>query len=493
VGGARKLGALLLAIACLATAALAAPAGAAAYGVIAGTVVSGPAEKPLAGIAVCVTDLPYAYEEKVACAGTDAYGQYAIAAPAGNYYVGYAIGDPRYRGHYHEYGPFSMISGPGLVAVAEGQLLRMPVERVDLARGSITGIVAGPGGRLGGIQVCAEAVTATETGETDLACTRSGYEGRFELPQLEADFYRVRFSSPSKYNGATEGLELESGNFVTKYFGGGSAASSATPLWVSAEHSDGGVNVVLQPGATIDGTVSGAGVGALRGVSVCAWGAEYVCGETDRNGNYSIPTLAAGSYKVEFAPQQLAAAPGAPPAARGDFPLIEFARQYWDDKPTFESALPVAIGEGGHVGNIDATLAKEAQPAPPVVPAPKPAPGTAVVGSKANVKGARATLSVTCQGAGACAGTIKLSTRVVTTRKGKNGKPTKHAHTAAIGQTSFSVPAGTTATVAATLNAAGKLLVHEAGAKGVTAKVAGPCVNPGTVKLLAPPAPKKPA
>jgi hypothetical protein len=453
----KRLGAALAVVLCLGVGVAAPSADAVGNGVIVGTVTSADNGKPLAALEVCAL---YLGQSPFECTVTYPDGTYTISVPAGEYLVKFGRLESDYEPKLYGY-PAAKFGA--IVKVPEGGASTPIDASLYATRGWIEGAVTSPDGApIEGALVCAESVTGTEIGETELACGRSQGGGRYRLGRLEASFYRVRFGPP------------EGGNFLSTYFGGGASADSATSLWVAADHPETGIDAVLQPGATISGNVSdAAGGGALRGVSVCAWSAaEYQCGETDGNGNYAIPRLTAGGYKVEFAPPR----------------FTDYARQYWNDKFSFEAAETVMVGTGASASGIDAKLTKESQPSPP---APAPTPGTAAVRPKAAVKGAKAALTVSCGGTGACAGTIKLATRVVTTRNGKNGKPTKRAHVVAIGHARFSIPAAATRTVSVTLNGAGKLLVQEAGAKGVRATVAGPGVRPGPVKLVSA-APRRP-
>jgi alpha-tubulin suppressor-like RCC1 family protein len=88
-------------------------------------------------------------------------------------------------------------------------------------------------------------------------------------------------------------------------------------------------------------------------------------------------------------------------------------------------------------------------------------------GSTIPVKGGgAAAVKLTCTGTATCGGKLTLTaeTKGKTTTKGK-GKGKKQAKTEAIGTAGFSIPAGKTATVKLTLNAAGKALLQAAHGK----------------------------
>jgi hypothetical protein len=479
----------MLAVAACLGAALAAPAAAAANGTIEGSVDSAATGLPLVEMPVCASSIPFGFEE---CAETNFLGHYALSVPAGTYTVEfnpYSLGG--YQPQWFFNSPTAAAATP--ITVNEGGTTG-PVNGALFSRyGAISGTVtsASGGGPASGIRVCASPTSTTEF-EFSYECSSTDEAGHYEIGFLEPGSYRVHFEAMFKYNEGTEGFELATGNYVSQYYLGQSQSASATPVGVNAGQTTGSVDVALQPGATISGNVSDAVTnGALQGISVCAWGTgEYACEETDKNGNYSLPTLAAGSYKVEFAPSRFydraAEKAGHFGTTRGEFPLIDYATQYWNDKLSFEAAEAVNATAGATASGINAKMVKQVQPPPPA-----PTPGTAVVGPKAKVKGGKASLSVKCEGAGACSGSLQLSAKVVTTKKVAKGKPKKKVHTAVIGKASFSIAAGKTSTVAVTLNGAGKDLVGQAGSKGVQASVSGSGVKAGSVTLVGQSKPKK--
>ncbi|MDX6375691.1 MAG: hypothetical protein QOD98_4679, partial [Nocardioidaceae bacterium] len=82
-----------------------------------------------------------------------------------------------------------------------------------------------------------------------------------------------------------------------------------------------------------DVTVSAAQYDPLADV----WG-EAASTSTDVDGNYVIGGLAAGTYRIGF------------------FPSDAHLMEYWDDRPTFETATDVIVAAGATVTGKDATL-----------------------------------------------------------------------------------------------------------------------------------------
>lgn len=475
-------------------------ASAATPGSISGTVTDSLTHAPLSQMTVCAYTATTHEEE--GCANTNANGEYVLAElEAGSYKVDF-LGGPSFSETGEDYNNYteqwynnqSSYAAANPVTVNEGQVTS-GINAALQGFGRISGTVvdAGNGWPINGIEVCVEPATETSYyGYYD--CTKTTASGQYETHGLSAGSYKLQFSAPEKYNEALEVWELEGPNYVTQYSGAQARPETAVAVAVSNGTVTGGVNAAMQAAATITGTVTDAVSNvALQGVEVCAWGAtSYECGRTSTLGTYSISRIPAGAYKVEFAPERLFNRAnykeGKPVWQRSEFPLADYAVQYWNEKDSFEAAESVTATGAVVTPGINARLVKQVQPPPP-----PPAPGLGIVGAKAKVKAGKAMLSVKCKGAGACKGKIKLAAKVVTVTKGKNGKAKKHSHVAVIGQGSFSVPAHKAKLVPVKLNGAGKLLVSQAGAKGLKAKVSGQGVKSGSVTLKgkAKPQPKK--
>ena len=102
----------------------------------------------------------------------------------------------------------------------------------------------------------------------------------------------------------------------------------------------------LASAGTIAGTVTEAGTSEpIEGVHVCAdgtvLGPEGGCAFTDAEGEYSIPGLETGSYKVDF---------------NGAEYGLNYIAQYYDDEATFEDAEWVNVSGESVTSGIDAVL-----------------------------------------------------------------------------------------------------------------------------------------
>ncbi len=97
----------------------------------------------------------------------------------------------------------------------------------------------------------------------------------------------------------------------------------------------------------VSGSVEDAGTHApLEEIQACAYRAasfEYAgCDSTDASGDYTIPTLTAGAYKVQFTVSYLGGA--------------NYLSQYYDGKSSWAEATPVSVSEGATTSSIDAAM-----------------------------------------------------------------------------------------------------------------------------------------
>jgi Carboxypeptidase regulatory-like domain len=451
-------------------------ASAATPGQIEGRVTSASSGDPIEGAEVCLFESA-TYEFDYNCAFTGPNGEYELEAEEGEYKVEFY--DFGYVTQWYSGKPTWETADP--VEVEEGEA----TEGINAALepepyGEITGKVtsAATGGSISGIEVCADS-TSDEFGGY---CEETDSNGEYAL-YLHSGSYSVLFYSPRKYNENPPYNEegLKGPNYVMQYYSGKMHRQEADSVTVSDGATTSGINASMQPGATITGTVTDALTGAaLQGMDVCAWGPqEFECSLTDANGNYAIPTLPTGAYKVEFQPNYFYISKPEENKEywqRTEYPLVEYLRQYFNDKFSFATAELVNATGGATTPGISARMTKEFE-APPV--------GIASVGAKAKVKGGKAQLHVKCGGPGACKGVVELRAKSKPKASGKK-KHKKGARIVLIGKAKFSIAAGKSKVVPVKLNGKGKALVRQAGKKGLKATVSGSGVKKGSVLLKGP-------
>ena len=461
--------------------ALPAAASAAEPGSISGQVTSASTGEPLYGIYVCAEPTTPGFST---CAYTEFNGEYEIEGlEAGSYKVEFQGGSGYFTQWYN--GKTSLAEADEVPVVSEEvteNINAALVERYGKISGTVTDASNGSG--IGGIEVC-----ASGRGETYYYdCAATNPDGTYTISYLGAGEYTVEFYSPYKYNESLEKEELEGPNFVRQYYNGKLHREEADGVSVSEGATTTNISASMQPGATISGTTTDAvSGGGIQGIYVCAWGATttHLCAETDKDGNYSIPALPADSYKVEFQPDYFFLKESEWEKEhwmRSDYPQMDYLRQYWNEKFSFEAAESITASAGSSTTGISAKMTKEVQPPPPI--------STAKSAKTAKVKGGKVLLKLSCPGPGDCTGNLKLTARqVIKPKKKAHKRNHKRSRTVTIGKNKFSVHAGTTATVKVKLNGAGKSLFAKSHGK-LKATLSGTHLTKATVTLKGK-APKK--
>jgi len=219
---------------------------------------------------------------------------------------------------------------PALIAAALVAMLMLPLDASAAGPGKIAGTVE-PVAVATEVEVCAIEPKASET------CTYPDSSGTYLLKNLSLGEQRVEF------------LPSHRSHYIPQYFDHKNSPSQATPIFLGGltplvEHVD--ADLIL--GGEIEGTVTAAdGGGPLTGVEVCALSAgertPAGCAKTDSGGQYALPTLLEGAYKVGF---------------WGKGPSADYAPGYFQGKSSFATATPVSVTAGAARAGVDATLSK---------------------------------------------------------------------------------------------------------------------------------------
>ena len=160
--------------------------------------------------------------------------------------------------------------------------------------GTIAGTVteASSGNPLGGVKVCSHVDPYT----FEDTCTTTDGAGSYALAPLPAGSYAIQFDDSAANR-----------NVVSQYYGGLTYPGTRVQL-ASASETRTGIDVALQEGSTIEGTVTDAAGGEpLAGIPACAYAEDPVthnlhgrCESSGPGGTYVIRGLAPGKYEVEF-------------------------------------------------------------------------------------------------------------------------------------------------------------------------------------------------
>jgi Carboxypeptidase regulatory-like domain len=303
-------------------------------GRIAGTVVAASGKAPLEGVRVC----PFQAGVELSgpsCDYTSPTGKYTISGLAsGSYKLKFSPEgfESNYASQYFD--GKATLAGADAIAVSTGATAAgIDAELIEL--GKIAGTVkAAGGGALPGISVCASASGANR-------CGTSNALGEYTIAGLPSGSYRVRFSGGTGY--------------VSEYYAGAARESDATPVGVSLATTTTGIDAELQKAGRIEGkAVDASSKAPLEGIEVCpldpsGFGQPLSsgCATTDAAGKYTIGGLAAGSYRVRFAP--LAFGPVVDPGQN-------YLTQYYSGKSVAGEGDLVPVTAGSPTSAINAEM-----------------------------------------------------------------------------------------------------------------------------------------
>lgn len=204
-------------------------------------------------------------------------------------------------------------------------------------------------------------VVAYSAGGAYVSETSTNAQGQYDIVGLTPGSYR---------------LQVEANAYLTSFYNGESTLASADPVIVSAGQTTPDINVAMQLGGQISGTVTDAGTGkgepgiyveiyatssastTTTSATTTGFGATgatgasgpvppplpfarfYGSAETDLGGHYTVSGLPAGSFAVAFEP------------GRGQ----AYGMQYYNDRVSLATADAVPVTLGADTGNINASL-----------------------------------------------------------------------------------------------------------------------------------------
>lgn len=238
------------------------------------------------------------------------------------------------------------VNAPALVA--PGRRSALPTTRADspasradrqsapakrkVKLGKISGKVTGPNKKpLAGVTVYAE---SPELGFYASANTEA--KGKYTIAEVGGGgTYKVEFYDPQ---------------YEVQWYKDQPSEASATPIVIKAGRSAGAINARLASYGSISGTVksaAGTPVDYARVSVTNLEGDTLASAETNMAGAYTVSGLQAGSYKVQFTPENF-----------GEGEYLE--SQWYKDEPSAQQATVVTLGASENAANINAVLAPTA-------------------------------------------------------------------------------------------------------------------------------------
>ena len=288
-------------------------------GTISGVVTSAPSKAALTHMQVC------AYGSVSRCVTTNTSGEYTITALQSGSYKVYFYGTGEYAPQYYKEKVYS--SEAQAVSITAGSSTPgIDAEMQPGATISGTVIAAATSAPLEGISVCRTAIHE----EFFSSCTSTNAQGEYSFAGLASTEYKIAFSSYTS-------------NYLTQYYHGKGSLAEAEPVAVAPGETKSEINAAMQAGGQIAGTVTSAATKLpVSGANVAVYtaGFSYLgSATTNAKGEYTVPRLATGSYKVSF-----------------DATSQNLVAEYYNQKPSSNEAAGVEVTTGATTSGIDAAM-----------------------------------------------------------------------------------------------------------------------------------------
>ena len=210
-------------------------------------------------------------------------------------------------------------------AGAETDEINAALER----KGAISGIVTN-GASEGLENVC---VTADGGDDSDFGRTVfTDSQGEYFIDRVPAGTYTLDFE------------DCGEGIYLREWYDDQPTAATADPVTVEPEETTTDIDAELAVGGTISGNVTDLEMNPLDDICVDVRGSTFQYNDntsTDSSGNYTVAGLPTGNYKVGF-------------RRCGNNNVVP---EYYDNKPTLDTATEVPVTAGADTEDIDASLA----------------------------------------------------------------------------------------------------------------------------------------
>jgi Carboxypeptidase regulatory-like domain len=299
-------------------------------GTITGTVTNSAAlPKPLPGI--CIQAFNASTGSYVGSGSTDASGQYSISRLATGAYK-LEFGDCSSTGYITQY-----YNNKPDIATANAVSVTAPSTKTGVnvtmvQGGKITGNVTDNAAvpmPLAGMCV----VAFHPTSFTPASSTKTGVSGNYVLRGLATGSYKVEF------------YDCNGTDYIGKYYNNKADFNSANLVSVTTASTTPGISTQMVLGGKISGTVTDNAASPAPLANICvqaftAAGSFVVGTSTTATGQYTMPSIPAGSYKVEFSDCQQAA----------------YITQYYKNQPSLATANSLKVAKATTTTAINAKM-----------------------------------------------------------------------------------------------------------------------------------------
>jgi 5-hydroxyisourate hydrolase-like protein (transthyretin family) len=309
-------------------------------GKVTGTVTKATGGAAIESVYACATPTHYEPGEYNSnCGFTDATGKYTISGLAeGSYKIQFS-GGLNYLSQFYD----NVTSESEVTVVSVSLGTTTPnIDAKLQAAGQIKGKIVDAVSKapLNGVEACA---FKPESSFSQNIC---GYvsNGEYTIGGLPSGSYKVRFTAG--YGEIAPG-EYGQLNYATQFYNGKATEAEAEPVSVTAGSATANIDAEMHVGGKIAGkVVSASGKAAVKGAEVCASpvskrASPGGCAQTNAAGEYTIPRLATGSYRVRF---------------RAGYEHPEYLVQFYSGRERRGESDPVSVTAGATTANVDAEL-----------------------------------------------------------------------------------------------------------------------------------------
>jgi hypothetical protein len=304
-------------------------------GSISGNVTAASSGDPVNDVSVRAIGRTTGYERS---AYTDDSGDYQISGlPADTYSLDFtSYSDSRYAEQWYN-GASKQSTSTGVVVGSGSHVINKDAALISGA--TISGSIRAASNHAIPIKY-AQVYAYSSTGEF-LTGTNADRLGNYTLSFVQPGSITLQFLAWDSYS--------------PQWWNNKTSLSAATFFTVANGTTYTGKDAYMVGESTISGSVTNALGEDLDGVYVGAWkldGSSYVQGRsvaTDGEGNYTLPGLTAGTYKIGYFDVGTGVSFA---AGNGN----EYVNEFWDNKSTLSSAATITVGSASHVTGKDALL-----------------------------------------------------------------------------------------------------------------------------------------